>query len=279
MSYGDICANVWMEYKAGKGAGEKRSTGGGKWNQNVKKKHRWKALANKKMTKTRHCYDCGEQGHLGTNCLNIWVITSTKMWVNTSTIHLGSWRRESRRSSRVLKCLMKVAAGVNFAEGGSPDGDEQSNMQMMNTKIGDPQFHKFAEDGDGEQHVKNLNHLVRRDATQWTWKKVTVVVDPCAAEKVMQRSMFLEIVVEETERSKSGKGFQGAGGEHIKNHGQQVMSVRTSEGVVRKSTWQVADVRRPLVSASHIMQASNDALHFFITRPTYQNDGERRSRC
>ena len=79
----------------------------------------------------------------------------------------------------------------------------------------------------------------------------------------MQRSMFLEIVVEEKERAKSGKGFQGAGGEHIKNHGQQVMSVRTSEGVVRKSTWQVADVRRPLVSASHIMQASNDALHFF----------------
>ena len=36
------------------------------------------------------------------------------------------------------------------------------------------------------------------------------------------------------------------------------MSVRTREGFVRKSTWQVADVRRPLVSASHIIQAGND---------------------
>ena len=27
---------------------------------------------------------------------------------------------------------------------------------------------------------------------------------------------------------------------------------------MRKSTWQVADVRRPLVSASHIIQAGND---------------------
>ena len=36
------------------------------------------------------------------------------------------------------------------------------------------------------------------------------------------------------------------------------MSVRTPEGFVRKSTWQVADVRRPLVSASHIIQAGND---------------------
>ena len=41
--------------------------------------------------------------------------------------------------------------------------------------------------------------------------------------------------------------------EHIKNNGQQVMSVRTPEGFVRKSTWQVADVTRPLVSASHIV--------------------------
>ena len=36
------------------------------------------------------------------------------------------------------------------------------------------------------------------------------------------------------------------------------MSVRTAEGFGRKSTWQVADVRRPLVSASHIIQARND---------------------
>ena len=37
------------------------------------------------------------------------------------------------------------------------------------------------------------------------------------------------------------------------------MSVRTLEEFVRKSTWHVADVRRPLVSASHIVHASNVA--------------------
>ena len=39
--------------------------------------------------------------------------------------------------------------------------------------------------------------------------------------------------------SKNGKGFKGPGGDNIKNYGQQVMSVRTPEGFVRKSTWQV----------------------------------------
>ena len=74
----------------------------------------------------------------------------------------------------------------------------------------------------------------------------------------MPRSIFPEIGIRQTDRSKNGKGFKGPGGEHIKNHGQQVVTVRTLEGFVRKSTWQVADVRRPLVSASHIIQAGND---------------------
>ena len=38
------------------------------------------------------------------------------------------------------------------------------------------------------------------------------------------------------------------------------MAVRTLGGSVRKSTSQVADVRRPLVSASHIMQAGSELL-------------------
>ena len=65
-------------------------------------------------------------------------------------------------------------------------------------------------------------------------------------------------MIRQTERSKNGKEFKGPGGENIKNYGQQVMSVRTPEGFVRKSTREVADVRRPLVSASHIIQAGND---------------------
>ena len=47
----------------------------------------------------------------------------------------------------------------------------------------------------------------------------------------MPKSMFPEISTEETERFKNGKGFNGPGGEHIERCGQQVMSVRTPEGV------------------------------------------------
>ena len=107
-----------------------------------------------------------------------------------------------------------------------------------------PTFHYFAED-EGEQASGGLNHVVQRTAgeAQWTWKKGTVVIDSGAAKNVMLPKY------PPMERSKSGKGFKEPGGEHIKNCGQQVVSVRTPEGFVRKSTWQVADVRRLLPSA------------------------------
>ena len=69
-----------------------------------------------------------------------------------------------------------------------------------------------------------------------------------------RKSMIPEISTEETERSETGKDFIGPGGEHIMNDGQHV----TSPGFVRENTWQVADVRRPHVSASHIIQVRND---------------------
>ena len=83
-----------------------------------------------------------------------------------------------------------------------------------------------------------------------------MVGDSGAAENVLPRSMFPEMGIRQTERSKNGKGFEGPGGENFKNYGQQVMSLRTPEGFVRKGTWQVADVRRPLVSASYIHHAT-----------------------
>ena len=57
-----------------------------------------------------------------------------------------------------------------------------------------PAFHHLAEDDEGEQASGGLNHLASRNAegAQWTWKKVTVVVDWGAAENVMPRSMFSE---------------------------------------------------------------------------------------
>ena len=50
-----------------------------------------------------------------------------------------------------------------------------------------PAFHYHAEDVEDEQVSGGLNHLVQRNVpgAQWTWKKITVVVDSGGAENVM----------------------------------------------------------------------------------------------
>ena len=123
-----------------------------------------------------------------------------------------------------------------------------------------PAFHDLAEDDEDVQASGGLNHLVPRNAggAQWTWKRVTVVVYSGAAENVLPRSMFPEIPTEETERSKNEKGSQDQEESTLRITGSKSCPSELLEGFVRKSTWQVADVRRPPVSASHFMQARND---------------------
>ena len=88
-----------------------------------------------------------------------------------------------------------------------------------------------------------------------------------AAENAMPRRMFPKIGIRQTERSKNGKGIKGPRGDIIKSYWQRAMSVRIFEGFVRMITWQVADVRRPLVSASHTIQVGNDL--FIVKNEAY----------
>ena len=54
-----------------------------------------------------------------------------------------------------------------------------------------------------------------------------------------------------------GIGFRGAGGKRIRNHGQRKFKVRMREQHVAGTTWQVADVKRPLMSVAKMVAARN----------------------
>ena len=145
----------------------------------------------KGKSETRCCCDCGGQEHIGFNCPYKWPYSMDEEDDQTS-----SWKSE-------------------------PKGEKAEELASLET-LDEDQI-------EDEQASSGLNHLVSRNAggAQWTWKKITVVVDSCASVNVMPRSMFPEMGTRQTERSKSGKGFKGPGGGNIKNYGQQIMSVRT----------------------------------------------------
>ena len=76
----------------------------------------------------------------------------------------------------------------------------------------------------------------------------------------MPRGMVSFVPVKPTVQSASGHGFRGAGGERIANYGEQQITFRTKEGQTRKTTWQVADVRRPLMSVSRMSATGHEVV-------------------
>ena len=63
-----------------------------------------------------------------------------------------------------------------------------------------------------------------------------------------------EYALETTSMSQSGVEFKGANGPHIKHYGQRRFRVKTSAGSNMNTTWEVADVRKPLISASRLLE-------------------------
>ena len=235
MSYEDVCAIAWKRYKAGKGNGKKGSNGPGVWHRSewtsgkgddeskrggkkgskgskldtvVRTKEALEAKAKARAkVKTRYCDDCGEQGHLGMNCLYKWTNS-----IDEEEDQGSSW--ESEPEGEKAEELASMEAPDDEGEWRWPRRNRVTRWRKRITLLRMTRKSKRLEDW--------LQELSGR-------RKVTVVVDPGTAENVMPRSMYPEpeISNEETERSENRKGVKGPGREHIKNNGQQVMSVRT----------------------------------------------------
>ena len=94
-------------------------------------------------------------------------------------------------------------------------------------------------------------------AEQSKWEHLAAVVDSGAAENVLPAGVCNHVKLSATRRSDAGIGFRGAGGERIRNHGQRKFKVRMRDGHVAGTTWQVADVNRPLMSVAKMGAAGN----------------------
>ena len=196
------------------------------------------------------------------------------------SIQVDQRHRRRGPNARLGKVSLKGEKGEELGSLEAPDDEgercwpRRNRITRWRRRDPTPAFHSLAEDED-EQASGGLNHRVSRNAggAQWTWKEVTVVVDSGAAENVMPRSMFSEIS-KETQRSMNGKGFKGRGGEHIKNNGQQVMSVRTPGGFCTQE--HVAGCRREKTSSVSIPHrpSRERAVHWEVRGVHHEQEEE-----
>ena len=87
-------------------------------------------------------------------------------------------------------------------------------------------------------------------------KGLLAFVDSGAVDNVLPKSVCTEYLLEAT----CGVGFNGANGSHIKHYGQRRFRVKTSAGSNMNTTWEVADVRKPLISASRLLERSQSCF-------------------
>ncbi len=285
-------AKGWRPKGKGKGKSKGQERYRGKDNKG-KSKGKGKGQGKGKGVETRHCYDCGEQGHIGRHC-------PWRRWPGANGLEEENSDEQEEDDDEEVQLAALFNDSKAEVEGiketiediGVPEDDfivpRRSNTMICVIKscVKDPsgacgsiacqcgmqprgsgsvwthnQFeglNYLAKDEDMEEAESELSNVNQAMADGSVWKNVTVVVDSGAGENVMPRAMFPSIPVQSTARSRAGRGFRGLGGEGIANYGQQVMTVKTQEGQVRRTTWQVADVKRPLMSAARMAQAGNE---------------------
>jgi hypothetical protein len=138
---------------------------------------------------------------------------------------------------------------------GETRNSRKAVIQKVNTNI---------RPDDGMDHI--FGYLAEDDAIELNnintnkkggWMKITSVVDSGAGDNVMCKEAIPWIKTEPTEKSRAGRGFSGPGGEFIENQGQKKISICTAGGDNKATTWQIAPVKRPLMSVSKITDAGN----------------------
>ena len=89
-------------------------------------------------------------------------------------------------------------------------------------------------------------------------RTIKIAMDSGAGDHVASPEDVEGFAIEESPNSRAGRNFVAANGGKIRNHGQSMVKMRTKDGKRIASTFQVADVTRPLYSVSKLCDAGYD---------------------
>ena len=230
-------------YSAGKAGAKGNEKGKGKGKDG-------KGLGQKRVNPNVQCWTCWGFGHPARLCPSV--------VNNVEDSDEEAADRDEEEDDPCL-CLLstawtQVAGKRSVSRSRAAVGDHGARIKSY---AGHNMF-GYLESDDGGVEME-LNGLETKDEKNG-WRRLTVVVDSGAGENVMPVGVLDFAPIKPTPRSKAGKGFRGAGGEQIANHGEQRVICKTKEGQTRRTTWQVADVRRPLMSVSRMAAAGNEII-------------------
>ena len=104
-------------------------------------------------------------------------------------------------------------------------------------------------------------------------RTIKVALDSGAGDHVASPDDVEGFAIVESANSRAGRNFAAANGGRIINHGQAVVKMRSPKGRRVTSTFQVAQVTRPLYSVSKLADAGYD-VRFSKSKAEVFKDGE-----
>jgi hypothetical protein len=125
------------------------------------------------------------------------------------------------------------------------------------------------DDDDDQKDGMNNDIFVVTEAAESCYTKVSAIVDSGAVEHVLPPTYLPRVKMVESPGSKTGKRYLSATGEAIMNLGQKSLYSKTREGQARNITFQIAPVRKPLISVAKMCEAGNDVI--LTERPHIRN--------
>ena len=90
------------------------------------------------------------------------------------------------------------------------------------------------------------------------YQKIQAIVDSGAAAHVMPAGLLPDHTAVEGEAKRQGVSYTTADGGEIPNLGEKAVAYKTFEGHSVRSVFQVADVRRPLLSVPRLTASGHD---------------------
>ena len=127
----------------------------------------------------------------------------------------------------------------------------------------------YDEDDVGQGDDEPGSIFVVTEAAESCFTKISAIVDSGEVEHVLPPTYLPRVKMVESPGSKAGKRYLSATGEAIMNLGQKSLFSKTREGQAKNITFQVAPVRKPLISVAKMCEAGNDI--FLTDKPHIVN--------
>ena len=188
---------------------------------------------------------------------------------------LGTWStprpKSAVRCRSVTRSFAKSFCGNSCCSGFSvlqeEEDDDEGLPEMMGSDVAEEKenwgWHNFTgfltddTDMEADGEAEMLNTVSDGNVK---WERITAVVDSGAVENVLPEDCIPSIPVKPSAGSKAGKTYRSATGEPIPNKGEKSLITKTNEGQWRSITFQVAPVKKALISVSRMVAHGNEVL-------------------